>query len=120
MLDLNWWGIGLIVCRFYDAYKYNIQSKKIRKVGLSRGHSRDFGNIALGVDCYMLGYFIFKNFDIWMIITTLIMIAMVLEYWITMYYFYPYRMRGCPNFRRPNLWVYFVNSIQADNYRKRL
>jgi len=120
MIDINYWGIGLVLSRFYDGYKYHIQSKKIRKLKLSRGHSRDFGNIAMGVDGFMLLYFIFKNFDLYMIISTIIMILFVAEYWLTLYWFYPFRMRGCSNFKRPNLWVYFLNSIQSDKSRKRL
>jgi hypothetical protein len=116
----NLWGLGLIICRFYDAYKYYVQSKKIRKLGTAKGHSRDFGNIALGVDIFMLCYFIFKNFDLYMIISTIIMILFVAEYWFTLYWFYPYRMRGCSNFHRPDLWHYFLNSLQPDKYRKRL
>jgi len=117
---INLWGIGLIIARFFDGYKYHKQTQKIRKFKLARGHSRDFGNIAAGVDSFMLLYFIFKNWDLYMVISTIIMLFFVGEYWLTLYYFYPYRMRGCANFKRPNLWVYFLNSIQSDKYRKRL
>ena len=117
---LNLWGIGLLIARFLDAWKYLIQSNKIAKVKLSRGHSRDFGNIALGIDIFMLLYFIFNNFDVYMIISNIVMILFVGKYWFTLYWYYPYRMRGCPNFKRPNLLVYFINSIQMDKYRKRL
>ena len=118
--NFNWWGIGLIIARFYDGYKYHKQTQKIKQVKLSRGHSRDFGNIALGVDGYMLLYFIYKTWDICMVISTIIMLLFVGEYWLTVYLHYPYRMRGCPNFKRPNVWQYFLNSIQSDKFRKRL
>jgi hypothetical protein len=118
--NLNLWGIGLMIARFYDGYKYYIQSKKIKQLNSAKGHSRDFGNTALAIDGFMLGYFIFKNFDLYMIVSTIIIILFVIEYWITVYRFYPYRMRGCPNFKRPNAWHYFLNSIQSDKYRKRL
>lgn len=116
----NFWSVGLLLCRFFDGYKYHKLSQRIRKIKSAKGHSRDAGNIALGVDIFMLGYFIFKNFDLYMIISTIIIIGFVLEYWFTVYWFYPYRMRGCPNFKRPDLWAYLLNSIQSDKYRKRL
>jgi hypothetical protein len=117
---LNLWGIGLIIARFYDGYKYYKQTQKIKKVGVAKGHSRDFGNIAIGVDGFMLLYFIYKNWDLYMIISTILMLLFVGNYWLTLYRFYPYRMRGCHNFKRPNLLVYFLNSIQLDKYRRRL
>lgn len=117
---LSVWGIALIIVRFCDGYKYYMQSKKIKKLNTAKGHSRDFGNMALGIDVFMLLYFIFQNFDWCMIISTSIIILFVLEYWITIYRYYPYRMRGCVNFKRPNVWYYFLNSIQSDKLRKRL
>lgn len=120
MIPLNVWGIILVVCRIYDAYKYHLSSAKIRKVKTAKGHSRDFGNIALGVDFFMLVYFIFYNFDWYMIVSTIVMIAFVIEYWLTVYFYYPYRMRGCVHFKRPHILKYFINSIQSDRTRKRL
>lgn len=120
LTNLNLWGIGLIIARFYDGYKYFVQSRKIKELKSAKGHSRDFGNIALLIDGFMLGYFIFKNLDLYMIISTIIIILFVIEYWITVYRYYPYRMRGCSNFKKPNIWQYFLNSIQSDKYRKHL
>ena len=118
--NLDFWCLGLLIARFCDGYKYYIQSKKIKKLKSAKGHSRDFGNAAILIDGYMLCYFIFKNRDLYMVISTIIIILFVLEYWTTVYRFYPYRMRGCPNFKRPDVWHYFLNSIQSDKYRKRL
>jgi len=117
---INVWGIGLLIARFCDGYKYYIQSKKIKHLKSARGHSRDFGNTALAIDIFMLLYFIFHNYDICMIISTIMIILFVIEYWIIIYRYYPYRMRGCSNFKRPNLWHYFLNSLQSDKFRKRL
>jgi hypothetical protein len=114
------WGYALLICRFFDGFKYHLQANKIRKCKSGRGHSRDFGNIALLIDIFMLMYFIYKTYDLYMIISTLIIIAFVVEFWITLYLYYPYRMRGCSNFRRPSILAYFLNSIQFDKYRKRL
>jgi len=62
----GFWGWGIIIARFYDGFKYHKLSNAIRRAKTGEGHSRDFGNLALGVDVFMLGYFIFKNFDpIW-------------------------------------------------------
>ena len=120
MMTFNFWGIALVICRCYDAYKYHLSSAKIRKVKSAKGHSRDFGNIALGVDFFMLAYFIFNNLDLYMIVSTIVMIGFVLEYWLTVYIYYPYRMRGCVNFKRPHIFKYLINSIQSDKTRERL
>lgn len=118
--NAGFWGWGIIIARFYDGYKYRISSRKIRKLKSAKGHSRDFGNMALGVDIFVLGYFIWKNFDPYMILSCILCILFVIEYWLTLYWYYPYRMRGCINFKKPNLLVYFLNSLQFDKYRKRL
>ena len=117
---LDLWGVCLLIVRFYDGYKYHIQTKKIKQLQSAKGHSRDFGNVALGIDLFMLLYFIVKNQDIYLIFSTIVIILFVTEYWITLYLYYPYKMRGCPNFKRPNVWHYFLNSIQSDKFRKRL
>ena len=117
---IDFWGISLLFVRFCDGYKYFMQSRKIKKLKTSKGHSRDFGNMALGIDLFMLLYFIIKKSDIYLLISTVIIIIFVVEYWITVYRYYPFRMRGCSNFKRPNVWYYFLNSLQSDKYRKRL
>ena len=55
------WGLGLLICRWFDGYKYHKLSSKIRQVKSSKGHSRDFANIAIGVDIFTVLYLIFHK-----------------------------------------------------------
>ena len=121
--NAGFWGWGIIIARFYDGYKYRMNSRKIKKLKSAEGHSRDFGNTALAVDIFMLGYFIFKNYDPYMIFSCIVCILFVLEYWVTLYIYYPYQTYPkiiTKTIKRPNVWIYFVNSLQNDKTKHHL
>lgn len=115
------WGIILMCGRFWDAWKYFLLGQKIRKLRTAKGQSRDFGNTALAVDFIILAYFIFHNFDIYMILTTTFSIFCVVFFWIMVYLYYPYQHypRKIKQ-RRPNLWIYFINSLENDRTKRHL
>jgi hypothetical protein len=118
-------GVYLLVTGFLDAYKYHWQSEAIKKVGLARGHSRKFINAALHNDqvriIYLtLCYMVYNRMDWFLMSSSLIAVVFMVELWYTIYKYYPYRRRGMLYFKRPNMFVYFINSLQSNKTRKRL
>jgi hypothetical protein len=113
-------GFALVLWGYVDAVKYRNQTKKIKQVKTAKGNSRNFINKAIGNDLFRLFYFFFIDRNLYILITSLLALICMVELFFVIYRFYPYRMRGCPNFKRPNLWDYFVNSIISNQIRKRL
>jgi len=113
-------GLVLILWGYFDGIKYHFQAQAIRKTKLARGHSRKFINIALGNDKYRLFYFFFIDRNFYVLLTSIIALVFMIELWITQYKYYPYRMRGCSNFKRPNIFIYLFNSLISNKIRKRL
>ena len=113
-------GILLVIWGYGDAVKYHFQCQAIRQVHLAKGHSRKFINLAIGNDKYRLFYFFFIDRNFYLLLATLTALFFMLELWFTQYKYYPYRMRGCPNFKRPNIFVYLINSMLPNKIRRRL
>ena len=103
-------GILLCITGFFDAYKYHWESNAIRKVGTASGHSRKFINVALLNDVIRIVYLCLR-FDLFIMIASLFAVVCMLEMWITIYNYYPYRMRKMMNFRKPAWHVYLINSM---------
>jgi hypothetical protein len=109
----------LIVTSIFDAIKYSIQARKIQKEKTAKSMSRKFINFALINDFVKLGYGV-VILDLFIISSSLLALICMLDLWWQIYWFYPYRMRGCSNFKRPNLLLYLANSILPNRIRKRL
>ena len=117
---IDLWGIGLLFVRFMDGYKYHIEARSLKKAGVAKGRSRKFINYAWTADAYMIVYLIRHAIDWYLLVSFIMAIFFMTEYWISLYKMYPYRMRGCSNFKRPNIFIYLVNSILPNKLRKRL
>lgn len=102
-----------------DAVKYGIQSSKIKRLGTSKGMSRQFLNIAISNDIIKLTYGILI-FDFYVTITSLIALFTMCEMWWTVYQLYPYRYRNLKNFKKPSIFIYIVNSLLPNATRKHL
>jgi uncharacterized protein with PQ loop repeat len=112
-------GSILVVTSIFDAIKYTLQANKIRHTKNAKSQSRKFINFAIVNDIVKLyyGYIIMD----WFIITSsLLAIVCMLDLWYTTYLYYPYKMRGCFNFKRPSILIYLINSILPNKLRKRL
>lgn len=108
-----------------DAWKYIWQAQAIRKIGTAKGHSRRFINAALHSDhvktLYLIGIGIVNSKVDWYLLSSAVVALFTMSYlWYTIYLLYPYRQRGLMNFKRPNIFVYLVNSLIPNNLRKRL
>jgi hypothetical protein len=109
----------LIVTSLFDAYKYIWQAQAIKKFGTAKGHSRKFINAAMFNDIIKLCYG-FVIVDIFIIASSILALATMSYNFYIIYKFYPYRCRGLSGFKRPNLFIYFINSILPNRLRKRL
>jgi len=119
-LTIDLWGIGLLFVRFLDGYKYHIESAALRRTKVAQGRSRRFINYAWSADAYMICYVFIHKTDWYMIVSFVMALCFMTEYWITLYNKYPYRMRGMTNFKKPNILIYFINSLLPNRLRKRL
>jgi len=117
---IDFWSLGLIYIRFLDGWKYRIEARALRRAGLARGRSRKFINYAWLADAYTIAYILKHKIDWYLIACFVVALIFMTEYWYTLYLNYPYRMRGCPNFKRPGIWTYFINSILPNKLRRRL
>ncbi len=118
-------GIYMLFTGFLDAYKYHWQCQAIKKVKLAKGHSRKFINAAIHNDHIKIIYLLLVGllnlkFDWFLIISGLIAIIYMTELFFVIYHYYPYRMRGCSNFKKPNVILYLINSLTPNSIRKKL
>lgn len=118
-------GFLMIYTGWLDAYKYHVSATTIRKVKTARGHSRRFINYALINDIIKIIYLglsaiVFGRIDWFLIVCCIFAIIFMIEHWCTVYVYYPYRRRGLIGFKKPNLYIYFLNSILPNKIRKRL
>jgi hypothetical protein len=112
-------GIVLVVASLFDAWKYIWNSQAIKKVKTAKAHSRKFMNAAIFQDLIKLVYSI-TIMDFYIFISALLALVTMCICFYTIYQYYPYRMRGCQNFKRPNIFVYLLNSLIPNNLRKKL
>ena len=109
----------LIITSIFDAIKYSLQAAKIRHTKTAKSQSRKFINFAILNDIVKLIYG-FVIIDWFIIISSILAIGCMLDLWYTTYIFYPYRCRGLMGFKRPNIILYFINSLLPNRLRKRL
>jgi uncharacterized membrane protein len=109
----------LVITSIFDALKYSIQARKIHKEKSAKSMSRRFINFALLNDFVKLGYGVVIH-DLFIMFSAVLALICMIDLWWQIYWYYPYRMRGCSNFKRPNIIIYFINSILPNDIRKRL
>lgn len=118
-LLVNVVGSVFLVTGILDAIKYSIQSAKIRTLKTSKGISRQFLNIAISNDLVKLTYGVLIC-DFYVTLTSVIALITMFDMWYSVYKFYPYRYKNLKNFRRPNMFVYFINSLLPNKIREHL
>jgi len=109
----------LIITSIFDAIKYSLQASKIRHTKTAKSQSRKFINFAILNDIVKLVYG-FVIWDWFIIISSILAIGCMLDLWYTTYLYYPYKCRGLVGFKRPNIFLYLINSILPNSIRKRL
>lgn len=113
-------GFFFILWGILDAIKYHLQASKIRKVKTAKEHSRMFLNMAIGNDIYRFIYFWYVNRDLYVLFTAFLAIIFMFEYWWMIYLYYPYKKRNKNRFKKPNIFIYVVNSLLPNSLRKHL
>lgn len=112
-------GILLTITGIWDGYKYHWAAQAIRKTQTAKGQSRKFINAAIVNDLVRIIHCLLI-FDWWLVASSLFAIIFMLEHWWCVYKFYPYKFRNLLNWKRPPLWIYIINSLIPNKYRKRL
>lgn len=112
-------GILLILTSVFGAIKYSLQAAKIREAQSAKSMSRKFINFALVNDFVKLGYGIIIK-DFFIIGSSLLALGCMIDLWQAIYWWYPYKKRGLINFKRPNIFIYTLNSVLPNKLRKRL
>lgn len=124
MLDILWTtkqvvGALLVFTSIFDALKYSLQSRRIWKAQSAKTMSRKFINFALSNDTVKLVYGIIIV-DWYIISSSILALICMIDLWYAIYKWYPFRYRGLVGFKRPNIFVYIINSILPNSLRKRL
>jgi len=112
-------GWLLIITGILDAYKYILQGRKISRNKSAKGISRMFMNYALSQDIIKLIYSIIIR-DLYIFTISLLSLGSMIFMWEMIRKYYPYRCRGLCNFKRPNIFIYILNSLLPNRIRKRL
>lgn len=112
-------GVLLIITGIFDAIKYIWEAKKISEVGTAKGHSRKFINMALTNDLVRITYSILIV-DFYLMFINAIALFCMFKLWWTIYLYYPYKNRNLLNWKRPNVFLYTLNSILPNSLRKKL
>jgi hypothetical protein len=112
-------GFLFIITGCLDAIKYLWEASKVKNAKSAKTHSRKFINCALLNDIVKLAYGVCLM-DIYIILTSIIAIFTMSYLWWQIFLWYPYKQRGLINFRRPNVFVYLINSILPNSLRRRL
>jgi hypothetical protein len=121
MLDLlqNSLGVTFLITSIFDAIKYHWNAGKVRDVKTSKGHSRQFINVAILNDTVRMAYGISIH-DWYIILSSLLAMIFMIELFWMIYLYYPYRSRSRQDFQRPNILQYFINSVIPNRWAKRL
>lgn len=112
-------GALLTITGIYDGYKYHWIAAAIRKAGTAKGQSRKFINAAIINDIIRIIH-CFIILDWWLIASSVFALIFMIEHWITIYYYYPYRNRSRFGFKKPNIFLYLINSLLPNKIRKKL
>ena len=116
---VNTFGVLLICTGVLDAAKYALQGHKIQVAKSAKNFSRQFMNFALGNDIIKLAYGLII-WDFYIILTSILALVTMIYMWYEIFLFYPYKRRGLLNFKRPNIFIYIINSLLPNTLRKKL
>ena len=111
---------AVLITGCLDAYKYRFLTMKVARLKSSREISRKFLNASIVNRRIFFAYVSFVLRDWTLSLVSVIALYTMCEAFYHVYLYYPYRNRGLKNFKRPDIWVYFLNSISPNKNRKRL
>ena len=109
----------LIWAGFADAYKYSRLRQKIVRVKSSRSVSRMFSLIAIICDIIFVLYVLIIK-DPFLIFVRGLALYTTVDLYYHVYLYYPFKTRNLNNFKRPNLWIFLLNTLEPNSTRQRL
>ena len=109
---LIWAGIA-------DAYKYGRLRQKIVRIKSSRSVSRMFSLIAIICDIIFVLYVLIIK-DPFLIFVRGLALYTTVDLYYHVYLYYPFKTRNLNNFKRPNLWIFLLNTLEPNSTRQRL
>jgi hypothetical protein len=112
-------GFIFIISGIFDSWKYHWESDKIREVKTAKGHSRKFINVAILSDLVKLFYAICIN-DLFITFSACVALGFMIELFVMIYFYYPYKHRKAIDFVRPNIFIYTINSLLPNKIRRKL
>ena len=112
-------SILVTVAGILDGYKYKYQTYKIRQYKTARSQSRMFVNIAIFNAMSRTAFCIFVGQYLLALISIFATYFIIELFWTT-YVYYPFRKRSQFGFKKPNIIVYFFNSLVPNQLRRRL
>ena len=116
---INIFGCLFLITSIFDGIKYHWNAAKIRSVNTSRGHSRQFINVAILNDIVRTAYGLSVH-DWYIVGSSLLALIFMSELFFTIYTYYPFKNRYRHNFKRPSFLTYFINSVLPNSITKKL
>lgn len=113
-------GFLLTITGIFDAVKYHWSAAAIRKARTAKGQSRKFINAAILNDIIRIIHVILIP-DWYLLISSLIAIVFMLEHYLAVYQYYPYKTYPKNKIiQKPNIFRYIWNSLLPNRIRKKL
>jgi hypothetical protein len=112
-------GVLLIITGIFDAGKYSLQALKIQRAQSAKVQSRKFVLMAIGNDLIKTAYSILI-LDPYIFLSSVLALVCMIHLWVVVYKYYPYVHRGLRNFKRVNIWLFTVNAMIPNNFRRHL
>lgn len=111
---------AVLILGFMDAYKYKLLAQKVSRLKASGQISRAFLVWSILNRLVLLIYvWLFLNDKI-LITTSLIALYTMFEAFYYTYIYYPYRLRGLKNFKRPSIFIFTKDIFFPNKHGKRL
>jgi len=115
-------GILLTITGIWDGFKYHWSASAVRKAKSAKGQSRKFINVAISNDIIRIIHCALLP-DWWLVVSSIFALIFMLEHWIVVYIYYPYKTypkEKIIRLKRPNILRYFWNSLLPNKVRRHL
>jgi hypothetical protein len=119
----NFWyifSVIVFIAGLLDALKYSFLTAKIKRLGSSKGISRQFNNVAVFHKVILSIWATFYLHEWAVALASIIALFNSIELWIVTYKYYPFKNRGRFGWKKPFFWKYLINSLTPNTKAERL